>query len=311
MPTLNIQTAIGNYGHTKPLKDGTAKSDKFGMEQVEVSPVTSIFRRMVRGLEFDVAEMALSTYLCARAHGKAFTAIPIFLVRGFHHGAIVVNARSEVKSPADLAGRRVGVRGYTVTTGVWVRGILQSVYGLDLSTVTWLLSGDEHVAEYAAPPNVVPTGNGDLASMLLSGEIDAAIGVGNVDSADIKPLIPDADEASADYYKRTGVYPINHTLVVKNSLLETHPWLGRELFALFQDAKKTYLEFLHSGSPLSAGDQALLERTKLVGDDPLPYGFEGARKSLETFIQFNVDQKVIPQRVKPEEVFAPDTLKLS
>ena len=311
MPPLNIQTAIGNYGHTKPVKDGTAKSDKFGMEQVEVSPVTSIFRRMVRGLEFDVAEMALSTYLCARAHGKAFTAIPIFLVRGFHHGAIVINARSDIKSPSDLAGRRVGVRGYTVTTGVWVRGILQSVYGLDLITVTWVLSGDEHVAEYAAPPNVVPAGNGDLTSMLLSGEIDAAIGVGTVDSADIKPLIPDADEASAEYYKRTGVYPINHTLVVKNSLLETHPWLGEELFALFQDAKKTYLEFLHSGAPLSAGDQAQLERTKLVGNDPLPYGFEGARKTLETFIQFNVDQKVIPHRIEPEEVFAPNTLQLS
>ena len=133
-PTL--RTAVGNYGHTKPLKDGTAVSPRFEMNHVDVSPVTSIFRRMVRNLEFDVSEMALSTYLCARAHGKAFTGIPVFLTRSFYHGGIVYNAKSGIKTAADLAGRRVGVRGYTVTPGVWTRGMLQTVYGLDLNSVT-------------------------------------------------------------------------------------------------------------------------------------------------------------------------------
>ena len=124
MAALSLHTAVGNYGHTKPLKDGAANSDRFDLDHVEVSPVIAIFRRMVRGLEFDVAELALSTYLCSRAHNKPFTAIPIFLVRGFHHGAISYNTKSGIQSPKDLEGRRVGVRGYTVTTGVWVRGIL-------------------------------------------------------------------------------------------------------------------------------------------------------------------------------------------
>ena len=310
MPPLNLRSAVGLYGHTQDLIDGSNSSPKFVLEHVEVSPVTSIFRRMVRGLEFDVAEMALSTYLCARAHGKAFTAIPVFLVRGFHHGAIVCNADSGITSPSDLVGRRVGVRGYTVTTGVWVRGILQSVYGLDLSEVTWVLSGDEHVAEYVAPPNVVPAANGDLAAMLRSGEIDAAIGV-PLDSPDFRPLIPDAPTASAEYFRLTGVCPINHTLVVKDEILDRNPWLGEELFNLFRQAKTAYLEFLGSGEDLSPADKALLERTKLVGDDPLPYGFEGALKTLKTFIQFTVDQKVIPRYVDPEEIFVLSTLRLA
>ena len=311
MADLVLRTALGTYGHTKALKDGTAKSAKFEMEHIEVSPVTSIFRRMVRGLEFDVSEMALSTYMCARAHGKPFTGIPIFLTRAFYHGGVVYNARSGIKSPKDLAGRRVGVRGYTVTPGVWTRGILRSQYGLDLDAVTWVLSGDEHVAEYEAPSNVVSSPNSDLGAMLLSGEIDAAIGAGAVDSPDIKPLFPNAEEADADWFESTGVYPISHMLVVKNEQLEKHPWLAEELFALFRAAKGPYLEFLHSGATLSASDQSLLKMSKLVGKDPIPYGFETARKTLETFVGFNVEQKVIPQWVDPEELFPASTLRLS
>ena len=146
MANPTLRTAVSNYGHTKPLKDGTAVSPRFEMEHVDVTPATSIFRRMVRNLEFDVAEMALSTYLCARAHGKAFTGIPVFLTRSFYHAGITYNVKSGIKTAADLAGRRIGVRGYTVTPGVWTRGMLQTVYGLDLDSVTWVLSGDEHVA---------------------------------------------------------------------------------------------------------------------------------------------------------------------
>lgn len=301
-PTL--RTAVGNYGHTKPLKDGTAVSPRFEMNHVDVSPVTSIFRRMVRNLEFDVSEMALSTYLCARAHGKAFTGIPVFLTRSFYHGGIVYNAKSGIKTAADLAGRRVGVRGYTVTPGVWTRGMLQTVYGLDLNSVTWVLSGDEHVAEYVAPSNVVSSPNNDLVTMLLSGEIDAAIGAGANDSPDIKPLFPDAQDADAQWFQDTGLYPISHMLVVKNQQLADNPWLAGELFSLCQAAKKPYLEFLHAGADLTPADQALLNLGKIVGDDPIPYGVESSRKTIETFIQFNVDQQVIPKTVDVDAVFA-------
>jgi len=304
MADLVMRTAIGDYGHTKGLKDGTATSDKFDMEHIDVSPVTSIFRRMVRGLEFDVCEMALSTYLCARAHGKAFTGIPIFLTRSFYHGGITYNQKSGIKSPDDLAGRKIGVRGYTVTPGVWTRGLLQTVYGLDLNSVTWVLSGDEHVAEYVAPSNVVSSPNGDLNAMLLSGEIDAAIGAGASDSPDIKHLFSDPDGADADWFSSTGLYPISHMLVAKNDHLESKPWLAGELFSLFQAAKKPYLEFLHSSGDKSPADQALLKMADIVGDDPIPFGLDSSRKTLETFINFNVDQKVIPEWVDVEDVFA-------
>ena len=182
--------------------------------------------------------------------------------------------------------------------------MLQTLYGLDLNSVTWVLSGDEHVAEYAAPSNVVSSPNSDLVAMMLSGEIDAAIGAGANDSPDIKPLFPDAEDADAQWFRDTGLYPISHMLVAKNQQLEDNPWLAGELFSLFQTAKKPYLEFLHSGKEPTPADQTLLNLAKIVGDDPIPFGLESSRQTIETFIGFNVDQQVIPESVKLEDVFA-------
>jgi 4,5-dihydroxyphthalate decarboxylase len=303
---LALRTAIGTYGQTRGLKDGTVASPRFSMEQIEVSPIPMIFRRMVRNLEFDVSEMALSTYLCARAHGKAFTGIPVFLTRSFYHGGIAYNKKSGIKSPDDLAGRKVGVRSYTLTPGVWTRALLQHEYGLDLDSVTWVLTGDEHVAEYVAPKNVVSSESNDLNEMLLSGEIDAAIGAAPSDSPDIARLFPDADEADARWFQKTGVYPISHMVVVKNEQLENNPWLAEELFKLFSEARKPYIEQLKSGN----ADNGDLKRAKIVGGDPLPYGFESSRKTLETFVHYNLEQRVIPDWVDPAELFPASTLDL-
>ena len=311
MSDLILRTAIGNYGHTTPLKDGSVTSKIFDMEHIEVSPVTSIFRRMVRGLEFDAAEMALSTYMCARAHGKAFTGIPIFLTRAFYHGGIVCHARSGITSPKDLEGKRVGVRSYTLTPGVWTRGILQTEYGVDLNAVTWVLSGDEHVAEFVAPDNVVSSSNSDLGEMLLSGEIDAAIGAGAVDSPDVHPLFSEPDAADAAWHRKTGVYPISHMLVVKDAALEANGGLAEGLFDVFKTAKTPYMEQLRSGDASSPADRVLLKMGEVVGGDPVPYGFESSRKTLETFIGFNVEQGVIPRKVDAEELFPASTLALS
>ena len=311
MSDLVLRTAIGNYGHTIPLKDGSVTSDMFDMEHIEVSPVTSIFRRMVRGLEFDVAEMALSTYMCARAHGKAFTGVPVFLTRAFYHGGLVVNSRSGIKTPKDLEGKKVGLRSYTLTPGVWTRGIFQTEYDVDLDAVTWVLSADEHVAEFVAPSNVVSSANSDLGAMLLSGEIDAAIGAGAVDSPDIQPLFSEPDALDAAWHKKTGVYPISHMLVVKNSELDSNDSLAQELFEVFKSAKTPYMKDLTSGEASNPADQALLKMGSIVGGDPVPYGFESSRKTLETFIGFNVEQGVIPRKVEPEELFPEDTLSLA
>ena len=310
MSDLVLRTAVGNYGHTTPLKDGTITSPAFSMEHIEVSPVTSIFRRMVRELEFDVAEMALSTYLCARAHGKQFTGVPIFLTRAFYHGGIVVNRKSGIESPKDLEGKRFGVRSYTLTPGVWTRGLLQTEYGVDLDAVTWVLSGDEHVAEYAAPANVVSSPNSNLGEMLLSGEIDAAIGAGPIDSPDVRPLFDEPDAADAAWHRKTGVYPISHMLVVKNAALDANPDLAAELFETFNTARALYLGKMRSGDAAAPEDRFLHRMVDMVGDDPLPYGVESSRKTLETFVGFNVDQQVIPAAVDVDELFPEATLGL-
>ena len=310
MSDLVLRTAVGNYGHTTPLKDGTITSSAFSMEHIEVSPVTSIFRRMVRELEFDVAEMALSTYLCARAHGKQFTGVPIFLTRAFYHGGIVVNRKSGIETPRDLEGKRFGVRSYTLTPGVWTRGLLQTEYGVDLDTVTWVLSGDEHVAEYVAPANVVSSSNGNLGEMLLSGEIDAAIGAGPVDSPDVRPLFDEPDAADAAWHRKTGVYPISHMLVVKNAALDANPDLAAELFETFNTAKALYMGKLRSGDAAAPEDRPYHRMVDVVGDDPIPYGVESSRQTLETFVGFNVEQKVIPEAVDVEELFPEATLGL-
>src|SRR6266852_2667889 len=156
MAELKLKTVTRTQGNNQALKDGTVKPKTFGFEFVEVPVLIDGFRRMVRGNEFDICEMAITTYICAKAHGKRFTAVPVFLVRAFHHGAIVHNTKAGIVGPKDLEGRKVGVnRGYTVTTGVWARSILQHQYGVDLSKITWVLSGDEHVAEFQPPANVV------------------------------------------------------------------------------------------------------------------------------------------------------------
>ena len=313
MSDVKLTTAIATYGHTQPLKDGTVVPQTFDFQFEEVPAIIQAFRRMVRGLEFDVAEMAITTYICARAHGKRFTALPIFPMRAFHHGAIVHNPAAGVRTPKDLEGRHVGVnRGYTVTTGLWARSILQHQYGVDLSRVTWVLSGDEHVAEYVPPPNVVPIEKGKkLEDMLVSGEIAAATGV-QIDSPEVRPLIPNAREAGLDAMRQRGLYPINHTVVVKDDVLAAHPGLGAELFAAFSAAKRIYVDRLRQGAIAAptAHDQTYTQVMTLTGD-PLPYGIAPNRRVLEAVIQHSVEQQIINKPFTVEELFAPGTHELT
>jgi len=305
-----LKTAVATYAHTKGLKDGRVAVPGARLEHVEVSPIVAAFRRMVRTLEFDVSEMAITTYLTAKAHGKAFTALPVFVMRQFHHAPIVYNVKSGVKSPRDLEGKKVGVRAYTVTTGVWARGILATEYGVDLSKVTWVVVDEEHVQEYQKPANVEERPKANLAEMLVKGELAAAIGAGAIDSPDVKPLIPSPREAEAAWYRKTGIYPVNHTVVVKDSLLQSDPTLALRLFGAFKDAKALFLEEIASGATLAPDAQAIAQRRGVVGDDPLPYGVARNRKALEAIIQFARDQKILPRAVTPEEMFPRSTLDL-
>jgi 4,5-dihydroxyphthalate decarboxylase len=313
MTTHKLKTALQTLGHTRALKDGTVRPQGYELEFEEVPAIIQAFRRMVRGLEFDVSEMALTTYVAARAHRKRFTALPIFLVRGFHHGAIVYNTKLGIRRPKDLEGRKVGVnRGYTVTTGVWVRSILQHEHGVDLDKITWVLSGDEHVAEFQPPSNVVALEKGKtLEAAVAAGELAAAIGV-QVEHPDVAPLIPDAERVGFESLARTGHYPINHVLVVKDAALEAHPDLPARLFEAFADAKRPYVERLRKdeiAAPTKA-DRMYRRVLEITGADPLPYGVAPNRPMLEALVRYAKEQGIISRPVTVEELFAQGTGEL-
>jgi 4,5-dihydroxyphthalate decarboxylase len=308
-----LKTVTRTQGNNRALKDGTVKPRGCELEFIEVDPLIDAFRRMVRTLEFDVSEMAMTTYITARAHGKRMVGLPIFLMRAFHHGAISYNVKSGIKSPKDLEGRRVGVnRGYTVTTGLWARSILASQYGVDLSKITWVLSGDEHVAEYRPPANVVPIEKGrKMGELLASGELAAAIGA-DVDHPDVKPLIPDAKQAALGALRDTGHYPINHLMVVKEELLQAHPELAPDLFNAFAQAKRLYVEKLEAGSidKPTPVDEIYKRVMAITGRDPLPYGIEPNRAMLEEVVESALAQNIIMQPVSVEELFPENTHNL-
>lgn len=311
---MELKTVTRTQGNNAALKDGTVRTAGFDFAFEEVDPLIRAFRLMVRELAYDVSEMAITTYLCAKDHGKRFTALPVFLVRGFHHGAIVCNTKAGVREPKDLEGRRVGVnRGYTVTTGVWARGVLAQEHGVDLDRVTWMLSGDEHVAEYRPPANVVAIEAGaDLAEMLVAGELAAAIGV-EVDHPDVAPLIPNAAEAGYDALRSRGHYPINHLVVVKDELLEARPEVAAETFAAFAEAKRLYVERLRSGAieAPTPVDRMHARVLKITGADPLPYGVEPNRAVLEELIDHALSQHILERCPPLETLFAAATLDLT
>lgn len=309
MVTTKLKTALGTYGHTQPLKDGTVKPRTFEFEFEDVPVIIKAFRRMVRGSEFDIAELAMTTYVCAREHGKPFTAVPVFPMRGFHHGAVFVHADGPVRAPKDLEGRRVGVnRGYTVTTGLWARSVLQHEHGVDLGTITWVLSGDEHVAEFRPPSNVVSMEPGKtLEGLLASGEIAAAVGLKDVSDPHIRPLIASAADAGLDAMRRTGVFPINHTVVVRNDVLAAHPDLARDLFEAFAAAKRIYLAKLKAGGIEMTPADRTYKRVMDVTGDPLPYGIAPNRKALEALVRHSVEQGILTRAVRIEDLFVPAT----
>jgi 4,5-dihydroxyphthalate decarboxylase len=313
MSAPHLSTVTRTQGNNRELRDGAVAPEGFVLDFVEVPVLVQAFRRMVRGLEFDVSEMAFTTYLCARAHGKRFTALPVFLVRGFHHGAVVCNTKAGIAHPKDLEGRKVGVnRGYTVTTGVWARAVLQEEYGVDLDQVTWVLSGDEHVAEYEPPPNVVPMPAGStLDDMLVGGELAGVVGA-QIDHPDVAPLLPDPTAAAFDALRSRGWYPINHLVVVKDDLLDAHPHLATALFDAFAEAKDRYVARLRAGTvadptPTDVMYQQVMEATS---QDPLPYGIGPNRAMIEKLIDHAVRQRILDAPPTVESLFAPGTQHL-
>ena len=309
MPASSLTMAVATSGLTAPIKSGAIDLGHLELAQVEVTLITKAMRQMVRGLAFDICEMAITTYLCARAHGKPITAIPVFVTRNFHHWAAFTTDKDGIRSPRDLEGRRVAVnRGYTVTTGVWVRAILQHEYGVDLAKITWVPTDDEHVAEFVNPENVDISRRGkDAADLLLSGDCVAAIGDVKSGSPLVRPLIADARAAGFDYFRRTGIYPINHTIAVRNDVLARHPTLAQDLYDVFVRARDAYDRHLGGLTTAAGADAGPAEIRRVLGIDPFPYGIAANRPALEAICRFAQEQGIVAAPLALADLFAPVT----
>ena len=288
------------------LKDGSVKPNNIELECIEVAPMPRLFDRMIQDSEFDVSEMAIVTYLHIKEFGLPFTAIPVFPLRAFPQGTILQNVNSGVNSPSDLGGKKIGVRAYAGTAGVWARGLLQSEYGVDPGSVNWIVNDEEHIGEYHNPPNVTFEKGANLGEMLINGDIAAGIGIMGIDNPNVKPLIPNARQAQADWHKKTGVFPMNNTVVIKDDVLASDPGIAVAIMDAFRQAKVAYLARLKANGPNGRDEEADVRLQEVVGD-PLPIGVEANRKGLEMIVDYANRQQIIKSRFSPEELFSANT----
>ncbi len=313
METLRLAT--GDYGVNKQLKTRGRISDRVTLDCKKIDAILEDVRALVRTPDFDhadydVCEMPITTYLTAKTFGKPITAIPVFVTRNFHHWPIFYSKKSGVKGPKDFEGKTVGVnRGYTVTTGLWARGMLSTEYGVDLEKVHWAATDDEHVAEFVLPPNCDYNFRGrSMGELFEAGLIAGAIGDIKGLPDDIQPLIPDAREAGFAYYRRTGIYPVNHTVVVRNAILDRDPEIALDLYRAFDESKNAYVAGLDAITAPTPGDELALALRKGVGGDPFPNGMKANAKAIDALAQFARDQHITPVKFTAEELFAAATL---
>ncbi len=273
-----MQIAIGTYDHTRGLKDGSVSAPGLEFEFVEVSPITRAFRAMATQQAYDLSEMALATYMLARVYDKPIVGLPIVLVRSSLLPGLVTASDSPITDPRELKGKTLGIRSYTQTSGVWVRGILQDAFGLDLSSLTWMTFEGAHVDEYADPPSAsrAPSDK-NIVDMVKSGELAAAIGVPAGEG--IRPLVPDAGKAEADWAAKSGIRTVNHILTVKKSLVDQDPQLPGKLTDLFERAR--------------GGNGASVP----------PIGIEPNRKAFEALARYCHEQAVTPRQLTIDELF--------
>jgi 4,5-dihydroxyphthalate decarboxylase len=281
-----LSAAFDDYPHTLPLKRGEINSPRVAFVFSDIKPANRFFKPMVRELKFDVSEMAIATYVQAKAYGKPLVLMPATMMGRFQHGTILCNAARPL-TPAELAGKRIGVRSYSQTTAVWVRGILENDYGLDLDKVRWVTFEDGHVAEYHEPERVERAGGDkNLVKMLRAGELDAAIyGADLPNDPTLKSLIPDAEAAAERWYARHKVVPINHMVVVTEKLAKSNPQTVKEIYRLLLQAKKA------AGLP------------KAGAIDFLPFGLKACRPALQTIITYALQQRLIPRKIEVEDLF--------
>jgi 4,5-dihydroxyphthalate decarboxylase len=275
---MRLRTLLGGHPGTKALKSGAIKSDLVAFDFVDYSPTNKGFKPMVREAAFDVSEMAIVTYLMAKSFGKPMPMVllPNVVVARFQHGYALYNAKQGTLKPADLNGKRVGIRSFTTTTGAWLRGILANDYDVDLGSIDWVTFEDAHVAEFKDTTKRAPADK-QIIQMLIDGELDAVLGEKS-DHPDLKPLFPDAAGEEKAWFAKHGVMPINHMVVVKQELSDRHPDVVREVHRL------------------------LSESANGAADAPR-FSVDEMRRSLEMIIGYTAQQGLIPRAYAVDELF--------
>lgn len=320
---LRLSVAVSEQPHTSAIRSGAIPIVDVDAEILTIKPQIGAFRRMVRNLEFDICELAPTTYMIARSYGYPIIALPIFVQRRFHHSGLLVRPDAGIKTPRDLEGKKVGVRAYSVTTGVWTRQVLIEEFGVDDAKVNWVVDDEEHVTDLKLPANVshVAPGN-SLADMMARGELAAGFqgnaGVGRSGSptgrwkeveAHYPDLLPNAAELEAEYFKRTAVYPIHGTIVMKESVYKENPWVAKSLYDAFTQAHAEWLPTLDAPELTGASDKKYAKLREIVGPDPLPFGIEANLPAIKALEETAWKQRLTRQRMTVEEMFIdPETL---
>ncbi len=320
MAHLRLTFACGPYDRTQALRDGTISPEGIELVYLPLQPA-EIFWRMLQFREFDVSEMSLSNYTTMLASGDhSLIAIPVFPSRVFRHGYFFINTSKGIRSPADLKGRRGGVPEYSMTAAVFMRGLLEHEYGVKPSDVEWV-QGRANRLGHPLPSNIrrtiAPAGT-ELGDLLERGEIDFLMTANNPLSfrrraPTVARLFPNYAEAEKDYYKRTKIYPIMHTVVIKREIYDRDPWVALSLYKALCRAKEISYHLLReAGSPKAslAWLQPLLEEEQaIIGPDWYPYGIEQNRPTIEALLQYTHEQGLTERRIKLEELFAPSCMR--
>lgn len=324
MPRLPIKFACGLYDRVLRLYTGEVQPDGIDLEFVVMDEPREIFDRMAGASEFDACEMSASEFISHMGTGHSpFVAIPVFVSRVFRHGFICINRKSGIKRPKDLEGRRVGVPLYTMSAALWIRGLLQHEYGVDLSKIRWVQGSFDAPGKYgnpSPPPLLKPVAiehnqsGKSLSQCLADGDIDATIGSRTVSglgqNPDIQRLIPDFREVEQAYYRKTKVFPIMHLVILRRDVYERHPFIAGSLYDAFCRSKDGALRRMRQLGALSYMlpwmTAEIDELNEVFGDDPWPYGVEPNRPTLEALVDYMVEQSFIPQRVPIEELFVRD-----
>lgn len=308
---VGISLAVGRYAITAGLLDGSVAVDGVAAT-VLAMPSPERHWRMLRHGEFDVAEVSLAAYLQACEQEPCrWTALPVFPHRRFRHGYVFVGADADLTDPADLAGRRVGLRTWATTAGVWMRGILSDHHGLDLRRVAWVTEHDEHLQ--GGPPTGYrisrAPGGASVAALLGAGEVDAVIYPERLAGPRVRPLFPEPRAVEIAYHRATGIFPIMHTVAIRRDLAERHPWLPTEVATAFQRAKDAAVARFADPrwSPLAWVEAALEEQSAVLGPDPYSYGFAENAATLDVLVRYAAEQGLVRDRVDPATLFWPAT----